>query len=141
MGSRRKISWILTLFGLFCGILYVNLAVRGGTKDWFGFLVFAVLPLGIGLILRTKTKKARAWMEITPEMEKSILHLAAEQENLLTAADVALNTTLSMEQAGEALEAMRRKGQVHLRVADNGALVYEFQAVLSMEAKLNAERV
>ncbi|MBB3127763.1 hypothetical protein FHS19_002417 [Paenibacillus rhizosphaerae] len=141
MSSRRKISWILTLFGLLCGVLYVNQAVRGGTDDWFGFLVFAVLPLGIGLILRTKTKKERAGMEITPEMEKSILHLAAEQENLLTAADVALHTTLSMEQAGDALEAMRRKGQVHLRVADNGALVYEFQDVLSMEAKLNAERV
>lgn len=136
MSSRRKISWILIVFGVFSAILYGYRTVAGGPGDSFDFIIFAIFPLGYGLFLAIHKPH-----RLTPALEKTILTLASEQNNLLTAADVALHTTLSMEQSGEALDELRKKGYVNLKVAENGALVYEFQAFLSMEAKLNAERV
>ncbi|MCJ8014276.1 hypothetical protein MUG84_21415 [Paenibacillus sp. KQZ6P-2] len=136
MESRRMISKILIGFGVLSILLYGIGAFKYGMWDFFGLLLFAVLPIGYGIMLDLSYRK-----KAYDHMEKEILRLAAEQQNLLTAADVALNTPLNMEQSGETLEEMRRKGFLQLKVADNGAFVYEVQAFLSTEEKLSAERV
>ncbi|WP_136606072.1 hypothetical protein [Paenibacillus dokdonensis] len=136
MDSKQVISRILIGFGMLSILLYGYGAVMYGMWDFVGYLLFAILPLGYGWTLDKHNRK-----KVHENMEKQILKLAARKQNLLTAADVALYTPLNMEQSGDALEDLRRKGFLHLKVAENGAFVYEFQSFLSVEEKLSAERV
>ncbi|MWV42071.1 hypothetical protein GRF59_00375 [Paenibacillus sp. HJL G12] len=136
MNSKLLISRILIGFGALSILLYGYGAIMYGMRDFFGLLLFAVLPVGYGVILGKRYRKTAH-----VHMEKQILRLAAKQHNLLTAADVALYTSLNIEESGNALEDLRRKGFLGLKVADNGAFVYEFQSYLSTEEKLSAERI
>lgn len=136
MESRQIIPKILIGLGVLILLLYGYIAVVYGTWDFIGLLLFAVLPAAYGIVLE-KGYRRTAY----EHMEKQILRLAANHHNLLTVADVALYTPLNMEQSNEALEQLRRRGFLQLKVADNGAFVYEFQSFLSVEEKMNAERV
>lgn len=136
MNSRRLLPKTLVGCGAVGTLLYGYAALKYGVWDLFGILLFAVLPATYGFMLDKRDRK-----RASAHMEKEILKLAASRKNLLTAADVALSTSLNMEQSSEVLEDLRRKGYLRLKVADNGAFVYEFQSFLSMEEKLSAERV
>ncbi|MED5018354.1 hypothetical protein P9847_13675 [Paenibacillus chibensis] len=136
MNSRRLLAKTLVGSGAVGALLYGYAALKYGVWDLLGILLFSVLPATYGFMLNKRDRK-----RASAHMEKEILKLAANRKNLLTTADVALCTSLNMEQSSEVLEDLRRKGYLRLKVADNGAFVYEFQSFLSMEEKLSAERV
>jgi TM2 domain-containing membrane protein YozV len=56
--------------------------------------------------------------------EHTILRLAKQNKGLVSAADLALESNMTIEQAKAELEAMVKKGFAELRVKKTGALVY-----------------
>ncbi|MEF3352677.1 ArsR family transcriptional regulator [Paenibacillus sp. GYB006] len=74
-------------------------------------------------------------------MEKQLLMLAMEQDQLLTISEIVLYTEMDQKTAEQVLEELRKKGLVKIKVADNGVWVYEFEPLLTKEQKLSAERV
>lgn len=136
MGGAKTISRLLIGLGIFNVIMYAVGALAYGIYSGSGWFIFALCPLAGGLLL---ARQSRAREE--QGLEKRLLALAARHDHYITAAEVALETDLSLEEAGQALERMRKKGHMALKVADNGVYVYECLPLLSLDEKRDAERI
>jgi hypothetical protein len=60
------------------------------------------------------------------DSEKIVLRLAQRRQGVLTVAEVAANSTLSVEQAKATLDQLNLKGFNEMDVSDAGILVYKF---------------
>ena len=60
------------------------------------------------------------------DSEKIVLQLAKKRRGLLTVAEVAANSALTLEQAKETLDQLNIKGFNEMDVSDAGIIVYKF---------------
>lgn len=102
----------------------------------FGFFLFGILPLGLGLYEQSRRNKVKSI-----RVEKELFKLAMEHDRLLTISEIILYSELDQHTAEQALDELRRRGLVKIKVAENGIWVYEFEPLLSKEQKILAERV
>jgi len=111
---------------------------RDKTWLWFIFFFGGVLPLARGLRgvisermqgpkLRLREEQTRA-----AEHERTILRLAADSGGRVTPALASLNTSMTLEEAEKALDAMTKKGHASMTVRDDGRVEYEFSEFLPM---------
>ena len=63
------------------------------------------------------------------EQHKEILKLAQAKGGTATVSEIALGTSLSLEEAEEILQYFVSKGYANMRLNDNGAIVYEFPGI------------
>ena len=67
-------------------------------------------------------------------METTILKLARQYKGRLTPVELAVNSSLSLEDAEKVLEEIVRKGYANMTVADTGTIIYEFPGFLQFDA-------
>lgn len=132
--SMHKIALILISYGCLVTVIYGVAALEYEVSVGLGWTLNGLVPTLVGYGLWRKARKIRQ-----SDLKKSILRLARQHANLLTAADVALETELDMGEAERQLEVMRANGLMRLKVADNGTWVYECSSLLTMEEKRKAE--
>ncbi len=68
---------------------------------------------------------------ITKSQEKQVLKLAQAKGGVLTVSELALGTSLSLEEADRVLKRFASKGYAQMNVTDSGTLLYEFQGFTS----------
>ena len=132
--SMHKIALVLISYGCLVTVIYGVAALEYEASVGLGWTLNGLVPAIIGYGLWRKARQARQ-----ADLQKSVLRLARQHDNLLTAADVALETELDMGEAERQLEVMRANGLMRLKVADNGTWVYECSSLLTMEEKRKAE--
>jgi hypothetical protein len=74
-------------------------------------------------------------------IEAEILRLAGERGGRLTAVEVAMQLTMTPEDARSTLDALTTRGQADLEVTDAGVLVYSFYDVRHLGGKASAKGV
>jgi ABC-type nickel/cobalt efflux system permease component RcnA len=127
---RRAGAVCLMLFGLVI-LAGVFIGLVEGTSsyavqtDVMLSLVFGVLPLGGGVWLYWRLRQAVA-QRIIAERERVVLQLAVQHRGVLTAVEVATDSTLTLEQAQETLAQLNLKGVNQMDVSDLGVVVYRF---------------
>jgi hypothetical protein len=107
---------------------------------WIGFVFLfgGVLPVvrGVRGVIAERLQAPKRRIEDerlrAVEGERAILRLAASSGGKVTPALVTMNSSLSMEEAEKALDAMAQKGHASLRVRDDGRVEYEFAEFLPM---------
>jgi hypothetical protein len=112
------------------GFLY---ATRHGI--WiFPLVFFGVMPaVQAGLaLLRARESHAGQKPPLLSSngKEKQVLRLARRQQGRVTAMGIAVDSSLSLKEAEEVLDAMAREGHVGMDVSDNGTVEYEFREFL-----------
>ncbi|MEK3787642.1 hypothetical protein [Paenibacillus sp. FSL K6-1230] len=132
--SMHKIALVLLSYGCLVTVIYGIAALEYEVSVGLGWTLNGLVPALVGYGLWRKARQARQ-----ADLQKTILRLAKQHDNLLTAADVALETELDMGEAEQQLEVMRTNGLMRLKVADNGTWVYECSSLLTMEEKRRAE--
>ena len=121
---------------LFCGVLGLVLGLaflldvgRPGEKMTYG-TAFCTLGLGLafagagGAVLSTALRARRHQREEAIEAE--VLRVALSRDGRITAAEVAMATELSLEEAQGYLERLARSGTISVEVGANGMLIYSF---------------
>ena len=73
------------------------------------------------------------------EKEKAVLKIANEKNGRLTIAEVAMDTSLSLEESKTILEKMSADGVAELQITDGGSLVYVFTGLISEKEKATAK--
>lgn len=73
--------------------------------------------------------------------EKIILRIAARNQGFVTPMEVVLESDMTLEQAGDILNQLHKKGYATLRVADNGSYVYQLNGLLTPQQKRDSEQV
>ncbi len=66
-------------------------------------------------------------------LETTILKLARQHKGRLTPVELAVNSSLSLEESQEALEEIVRRGYAEIAVADTGSIIYEFPGFLRFD--------
>ncbi|MDF2960110.1 MAG: hypothetical protein K0S39_1845 [Paenibacillus sp.] len=94
----------------------------------FIFVIPALAAAGAIIYGIKKGKKDRAL-----RTEKEILNLAHTKGGILSVAEVAMNTRLSMEEAELVLDSFVKRNFVEIKVADSGAVFYEFPGIKPKE--------
>lgn len=131
----------LTLFvGLFVALILLGLFAR-----YFWIL----LPVGIAagfLLYRDRQRKQQrhqqqAEQHVRETAEKIVIRVAAQNQGLVTPMEVALASNLSLEEARDILEQLRKNGHAKLRVADSGSYVYQLDGLLTTQQKKESERL
>jgi len=69
-------------------------------------------------------------------LERVILKLAKSNNGIITASDLALSASISMEDAKKDLDAMVNKGFAELRVRQSGAIVYAIPDLINSDEPL-----
>ncbi|MBD2860959.1 hypothetical protein [Paenibacillus oceani] len=136
-------SWLGCL-ALFVGLVLIfsllPLLVR------FGWVILILAALGSAYWFWHSKNKARqqqrqAELDIRETAEKIVLQIAVRNEGLITPMEVVLASDMNLEEAGEMLEQLRKKGYAKLRVAENGSYVYELNGPLTPQQKRKAEKL
>jgi predicted DNA-binding transcriptional regulator len=96
----------------------------------FPLIFVGLIPLSVGVskLFRKKVLsegKPASGPQQKIQSEKEILRLAKEQGGKFTVLQVASETSLSIEEARDALDSMVKKGYIQLQVMDSGILRYE----------------
>ena len=111
------------------------------TKMWFLLfpLIFVgLIPLSVGLSKLFKKKiipEQQKEQGNNVDKEKEILKVARDLHGRLTVLQLASQTSLSIEDARTALDAMVKKGYVQLNVLETGVLQYEIPEFFSEPEK------
>jgi hypothetical protein len=138
-------SIILILFGLTM-ILGAILKLAEGdpkysyTSNLAMLIIVGILPASMGCILIYNTIKKNRNSE-KDRLENTILKLAKENNGKLTASDVAMNTSLSVEESKNYLDSLCIKGIVELFISESGISVYKFKMIIPENEKNNAEKL
>lgn len=143
--SRIKSSIVLLLVGVVllvlgsCWLIFAGIALTGsGNPEWeFGFahtFFFGMLAVffgapGIMLLYVTLIRLYRGQRTTPPPLEQRVLDAARERNNLITAAEVAELTGLSLEEARHYLETQAQQGRARLQQGTEGAAVYSFEGI------------
>lgn len=134
--SKRWIAGILIVYGCFTLIMYISVAIDQGKVTDYGWIWLGIAPLIFGIV-----KWRQAVVNEEQILEKCVLQLAVKHHNLLTAADVALGTSMTLEQAETVLQKMCAKHMLRLMIANNGVFVYESELLLTDEQKMTADHI
>ncbi|MDF2719312.1 MAG: hypothetical protein K0R28_6237 [Paenibacillus sp.] len=124
---------------------FVILAILGWLAKYFW--IVAILGIAAGVIwYRDKNRKKlheRQHIERQDResAEKIVLRVAARNQGFVTPMEVVLDSDLSLEEAGDILEQLRKKGYAKLRVAENGSYVYQIDGLLTPQQKRDSERL
>ena len=119
------------VLGLVLGLAFLLDVGRPGEKMTYG-LAFCTLGLGLafaaagGTLLSTALRARRRQREEAIEAE--VLRVALSRDGRITAAEVAMATELSLEEAQGYLERLARSGMISVEVGANGMLIYSFGA-------------
>ncbi|MDR0551226.1 MAG: TM2 domain-containing protein [Spirochaetaceae bacterium] len=70
--------------------------------------------------------------------ERAVLRLAKANNGIITAADLSLETGITMDEAKKKLEELAAKGHIDMRVKSNGALVFTVNEFLQDESGFEA---
>ena len=119
----------------------VNMVEKGvDTDDIVGLVILVIIPmiLGVWLII-SANKKNR--LEVFEDREREILMIARQRNGKLTASELAMNSKLSLKESENILADFHRRGYALIGHADNGAIVYDFHELLSVEAKGNSKNM
>ncbi|MEF3310816.1 hypothetical protein PV433_18185 [Paenibacillus sp. GYB004] len=141
---------------------------KTGGSSWLGclallvglVLIFSLLPLLVrfGWVIlipaaaggtywfwhnknKARQQQRQAELDIRETAEKIVLQIAARNEGLITPMELVLASDMNLEEAGELLEQLRKKGYAKLRVAENGSYVYELNGLLTPQQKREAEKL
>lgn len=129
--ERKKAEGELASGLTFSAVFGVLLFVHGG---WFWILPLAfagMLPAVKGFLSLRRTRAApRLSAPPAPDAQTEVLKIARSQGGRLTPALVAVDTTLSVEEAERTLDEMVRGGYATMAVADDGRVEYEFREFL-----------
>ncbi|WP_019121499.1 phage holin family protein [Brevibacillus massiliensis] len=133
------IGIVLCLFGL---LLLIGALASDSDFTQFGelvsLLVLAILPLVLGIWLcitaRKRTKRRKA-----DELENRILQLAQQLGGSLTAAELAMHTSVSFSEAQRILDAFVKMKIAFIKISDNGTMIYEFEGLISQVDKQRAQ--
>lgn len=126
--------------GLVLGGGFMAFWIFGGRPDWalFGAFFGGILPVARGvsglIAARGAAPAARKLgeRERALERERAVLALAREKGGRLTPALVALDCSMSVEEAEAVLEGMAKKGHASMLVRDDGRIEYEFSEFMSL---------
>jgi predicted transcriptional regulator len=124
---------------------FVVLAILGWLAKYFW--IVAIVGIAAGVIwYRSKNQTARreqkqSQQQTRESAEKIVLRVAARNQGFVTPMEVVLESNLSLEEAGDILENLHKKGYASLRVADNGTYVYELNGLLTPQQKRDSERL
>ena len=75
---------------------------------------------------RDYNQQSRNKAQSKESIERQILNLAKTTDGKLTVTQVAMNTSLSLEDAEKHLQNMVKSGYVHMDVSESGIIIYEF---------------
>ena len=136
--SHKKHSGEEFISGLVCTLIFGYLFFgRSGSIFWlFPFAFAGVLPLIKGLTgILTKRALIKSEKEAHPEnniatQEKQILTLAKEMNGKLTPALIALETSLSIDEAEKSLQDMTKRGYANMEIRSSGGIEYIFTEFL-----------
>jgi len=78
--------------------------------------------------------QAQPALDSGEDLETTILRLARKFRGKLTPLELAANSSLSLEEANNALEDIVRKGYANIMVSDAGSIVYEFPGFLQFDS-------
>jgi hypothetical protein len=103
--------------------------------DLIAALLFVVAPMGIGgALIRSHFKdKQKALQEkedvVYKQREKQIIRLAQQKGGRLSIPEIAVDTSMSTEEAEKFMQELTAKGFVDMQVTDSGVIVYEFYEI------------
>lgn len=115
----------------FCAVFGALLLFQGGWFWLFPLALVGVMPAVKGFLSMRRIRAAprlRAPAAADPQTE--VLKIARLQGGRLTPALVAVDTTLSVEEAEQTLDEMVRGGYATMAVAEDGRVEYEFREFL-----------
>lgn len=122
----RIVSIVFGLFGflMFIGTMMNIEMIPGEIGKWIGMMLFmALLPLGIALLAHKQAQKIQKDKNYR-KYEAVIISLAQKQNGVLTIADVAVKSDLTMKEAEEFLKEMYLSGLFEMDSDDQGRIVY-----------------
>lgn len=132
---------------LLAGALFILLAALGESAPWWPSFLFAGIPLSLGgLLWWTALRREGEWQQESRKAkerksEKEILRCAQRHGGRVTAPQVAMETSLSLDEAKEYLDRMSDRGHVGISVSEGGALIYEFYELADEQEPSPAERL
>ncbi|GIV38755.1 MAG: hypothetical protein KatS3mg033_0555 [Thermonema sp.] len=89
-----------------------------------------------------KDKRRGQTVKKGPLTDEQIVRFARIKGGVITPAELALETSLSVEEAEERLIKLHSKGFNEIKVSDKGFVVYDFHCVLpSLDDKINAKKL
>ncbi|PKG36996.1 hypothetical protein CXF74_21225 [Psychromonas sp. Urea-02u-13] len=105
-----------------------------------GVITFAIITLLFGCIsLKIKRKKSTLKNK---EIENTILNIATEHNGLITASELAINTSLELKAASTYLESCYVKGICDKKFTEKNLIeVYFFKTSISSETKRTAKLI
>ncbi|MDR2521789.1 MAG: TM2 domain-containing protein [Spirochaetaceae bacterium] len=120
------VVWALTggLFGI--GAIYdlLTLGVQVDNANMLAAMMHGVAPPPYGGGTRYVHDGSARIVREKESVEHCILRLAKRGGGVVSAADLALETHISMDEAKKQLESMAAKGHAEMRVQSNGSLVF-----------------
>ncbi|WP_289140611.1 hypothetical protein [uncultured Brevibacillus sp.] len=131
---------IILLFGLIMiiGAIASEQTKLTVTKDLVLFLLLGILPALLGgWLLFTARKNSK--LRRLDALENLVLQIASRYGGNLTAAELAMNSKLSITQANEVLERFAKQNVAYLKISNNGTYVYQFEGIVSQQDKDQAE--
>ncbi|MDQ0232219.1 hypothetical protein [Metabacillus malikii] len=144
MGNYLRLIFgiVLTVFGLvMTGGVLVGISDGDSTfaSDFGPWLILGFVPLavGIGLIISFIKKKNH---KKTQQIENRLLKFAQKNNGHITAAELAMETSLNFKQAETILEDFVKQGIATRKISDSGIFVYQFPMVSDSE-KSNAKGI
>lgn len=132
---KLLIAIILIVFGLIMtGGVLVGISEGESTiaSDFWIWFILAFIPfsVGIGLIFsRIRTKKHNK----RQLLENEILRFAKKYDGSVTAAELAMETSLNLSEAEKELETFVRQGVATRKISDSGIFVYQFPMISDKE--------
>lgn len=116
---------------VFSAVFGALLLFQGGWFWIFPLALVGMLPAVKGLLsLRRTGSSPRPPAPEPPDPQTEVLKIARHLGGRVTPALVAVDTTLSVEEAERALDGMVRGGYATMAVADDGRVEYEFREFL-----------
>ena len=132
----KIVGYFLILFCITFLLVYIGMLIEGD-EDHGVIIALMVLLTGTGLLGAYLIKIAnRRQIE---GREKLVLRIAAARGGKVTPEEVAMETSLTVEDAQKLLEELCTQGAGQLQVTDQGGLVYVFSGLLSEAERDSAQ--
>lgn len=147
MNSKEIFLFILGVFIFLFGLVMLTGAVliifenRPGDSVYgnaAGAFFMGVLPMTVGFLICKKMFSSNTERE-NNLIEQKILRLAKEGNGKITAAEAAMNSDFSLDQAKKILDQYVKKGYCDIGVTQKGGIIYIFPNIISDEDKKDIE--
>ncbi|MBG9791173.1 hypothetical protein ABD76_00970 [Paenibacillus dendritiformis] len=131
---------VVGLFGLvmMAGYLASEEQQSSGENDFALLALLSLLPIAAGCWLCYMSWKRKRKRKLA-ELENAALSIAARKGGRLTAAELAMDARIDVQKARALLEHFVKEKAAILKIADNGAYVYEFDGLLDEREKADAQ--